>query len=684
MQISIPKELEPLKARKQWVLWRLEENDTGKITKPPYSAVTGQKAESDNPATWATFDQVQKVLELDTNGFFGGIGIMFGNGLFGVDIDHCVDPTGRISDQTAAAIVATADSYTEFSPSGTGVHVLMYSEKPGGGCKRHISDPIDGSNDVAAEIYYTGRYFTVTGRPYGNPKPIQERTAQGAAIRAMIMQAGENLKAKRQQPPQTAQQAPQQPQQAAQPGGYAADSDLIAAMFRSQHGGAIYALWNCDLTAYGNDHSRADQALCNHLAYWTNGDHDRMDRLFRQSGLMREKWDSQRGADTYGGMTIQNALKTFKPYTGPAQSSAAADFSGITGTTQQPAAPALDVPLFPGAPTMDNPKPDSVSRYLSEGMDSDVSRFKQYKDRRSGFYNLDEETTLYPGLYVLGAVSSLGKTTFVLQIADHLAASGEHVLYFALEQSRMELTAKSLSRMTADIALEGCQMGPNDTGSILGFFDPKERGAVSAIAIRGGYNPQIVQQARRRYQQTIGDRMSVIECNFDTTIEAILDYIKRYMEVNKTRPIVVIDYLQIIPASDPRQDERRKTDHIIRGLKKLQADYNLLMFVVSSLNRGSYLSPIDFESFKESGLIEYSCDVLWGLQLRAIHSDIFDKENKIKKKREVLRRAKAEIPRAVELVCLKNRYGRSSYSCNFDYDPRHDIFAPAIGLPEYE
>lgn len=681
MQITIPKELEPLKARKQWVLWRLEERK-GKTTKPPYSAVTGQMAESNNPATWATFEQVQKVLEMDVNGFFGGIGIMFGNGLFGVDIDHCVDPLGRISDQTAAAIVETADSYTEYSPSGTGVHVLMYGKKPEGGCKRHISDPIDGSNDVEAEIYDTGRYFTVTGRPYGNPKPIQERTAQGAAIHAMIMQAGENLKAKRQQPPQTAQQAPQQPQQTAQPGGYAVDSDLIAAMFRSQHGAAIYALWNCDLTAYGNDHSRADQALCNHLAYWTNGDPDRMDRLFRQSGLMREKWDSQRGADTYGGMTVKNAIKTFKPYTGPAQPSAAADFSGITGTTQQPAAqaPALDVPLFPGAPTMDNPKPDSVSRYLSGGMDSDVSRFKQYKDRRSGFYNLDEETPLYPGLYVLGAVSSLGKTTFAHQIADNLASNGEHVLYFALEQSRMELAAKSISRMTATIASQGYQPAANATGSILRNLDLKERGAVSAIAIRGGYTSPIVQQARQRYQQTVGDRMSVVECNFDTSIEAILDYVNRYMDANKTRPVVVVDYLQIIPASDPRQDERRKTDHIIRGLKKLQADNDLLVIVISSLNRGNYLVPIDFESFKESGGIEYTADVVWGLQLQAIHSDMFDKPDKVKQKRETLKRAKAEIPRAVELVCLKNRYGQSSYSCNFDYDPRYDVFVPAIGV----
>lgn len=172
--------------------------------------------------------------------------------------------------------------------------------------------------------------------------------------------------------------------------------------------------------------------------------------------------------------------------------------------------------------------------------------------------------------------------------------------------------------------------------------------------------------------------MNVIQCNFDTTIEAIRDYVEQYMKQNHTRPVVVLDYLQIVPASDPRMDERRKTDHIIRGLKKLQADNDLLIFVVSALNRSNYLAPIDFESFKESGGIEYTADVVWGLQLSVIHSDVFGKDNKIKEKREAIAKAKAAIPRSIELVCLKNRYGVSSYSCNFDYDPRYDLFMPAL------
>jgi len=92
------------------------------------------------------------------------------------------------------------------------------------------------------------------------------------------------------------------------------------------------------------------------------------------------------------------------------------------------------------------------------------------------------------------------------------------------------------------------------------------------------------------------------------------------------------------------------------------------------LNRSNYLTPVDFESFKESGGIEYTADVIWGLQLTAINDDLFSKEGKIKEKRERIREAKAETPRKVELLCLKNRYGISSYRAVFDYYPKYDLF----------
>ena len=199
--------------------------------------------------------------------------------------------------------------------------------------------------------------------------------------------------------------------------------------------------------------------------------------------------------------------------------------------------------------------------------------------------------------------------------------------------------------------------------------------AVSAIKIRGGkLTPEVI-AAAEEYNK-IADRISVIECNFDTNIYSIIEYTKAYMEAFKVKPVVIVDYLQIIPPTDPRQSDKEKVDSILRGLKKLQSENDLVVFVISSLNRANYLQPIDFESFKESGGIEYTSDVVWGLQLQILNDDIFNGEKKIKEKREKVRQAKKAIPREIELVCLKNRYGVSSYSCGFKYDPRFDLFEP--------
>ena len=88
------------------------------------------------------------------------------------------------------------------------------------------------------------------------------------------------------------------------------------------------------------------------------------------------------------------------------------------------------------------------------------------------------------------------------------------------------------------------------------------------------------------------------------------------------------------------------------------------------------MTPIDFSSFKESGGIEYTCDVMWGLQLNIMNDELFDKEAKLKAKREAVKKAKIANPRDIELVCLKNRYGVSSYSCRFKYYARYDYFLP--------
>lgn len=297
---------------------------------------------------------------------------------------------------------------------------------------------------------------------------------------------------------------------------------------------------------------------------------------------------------------------------------------------------------------------DNVSEYLQGMFQKELENFQKYKNKKTGYSNIDKITNLYPGLYVIGAISSLGKTTFAHQMGDQLASIGEHVLYFSLEQNRLEMVTKGLSRLTAQADINN---------------------AVSAIDIRRGYNSRAVTEAIKKYIE-IAKNESIIECGFDTTVIDITNKVKDYIKSTGSKPIVIVDYLQIIRPMDTKQSMKDAVDIHVRALKKLQSENNLVVFVISSLNRQNYLSPVDFESFKESGGIEYTADVIWGLQLQVMTEAVFDKKDGLKEKREAIKKAKLEIPRKVELVCLKNRYGRSSYNCSFNYFPQYDLFIP--------
>ena len=315
-------------------------------------------------------------------------------------------------------------------------------------------------------------------------------------------------------------------------------------------------------------------------------------------------------------------------------------------------------------------RPDNVSSYIENLMTGDIDSFKEARNRRTGFAKLDEQAGgLYAGLYCIAAISSLGKTTFAHQIADQLAAAGEDVLFFSMEQSRLELVSKSIARRTAqkDIAA-GRQDMPN---------------AVTSLSIRRGNLPESVLIAADEYREGIGDRLSIIEGNFNCDISFIGEYVRQYIRRTGSKPIVFIDYLQILQTTDERQQRRDVIDTAVTELKRISREHGLTIFVISSVNRSNYLTPIDFESLKESGGIEYTCDVIWGLQLQCLNDPVFDSKEKVKEKRAKVREAKAANPRKIELLCLKNRYGIANFSSYFDYYPKHDLFVEGISEDEF-
>jgi putative DNA primase/helicase len=283
-----------LKQDPNWVMWRWEVRD-GDWTKPPYQ-VNGKEAKSNDSTTWTDF---KTVLDACRNGGgFDGIGYVLDGGEYtGVDWDDCVSPTGEIAPKALVEVEAI-DSYTEFSPSGTGLKTMVRGKLPGRGHHKKFKD-------IEIGVFNTIRYFCITGNVLPDVSVnIEDRQPQ---LDDLIRRYWpDDFKAKQDPPPK---QKPQKPADLS-------DQAIIEKALNANDGGKFRRLWNGDISEYDNDDSRADQALCFKLSFWTGKDSQRIDSLFRQSGLMREKWDR----DDYRERTIQRAVDlTADTYSGNGQ-----------------------------------------------------------------------------------------------------------------------------------------------------------------------------------------------------------------------------------------------------------------------------------------------------------------------------------------------------------------------------
>lgn len=315
--------------------------------------------------------------------------------------------------------------------------------------------------------------------------------------------------------------------------------------------------------------------------------------------------------------------------------------------------------------------PYRVSDYLNSGtFETDIAYFKRYQNRKTGFANIDQHLTLYPGLAALGGSASLGKSTFAVNLADNLIAMGETVLYFALEQDPIELVTKSIARR---------------------LYNKDPYTPISNIDIKNGAKSAMLEEVKREYAEAAADRFIIVRCDFTTTAEDIRDYVEAFIKETGKRPAVFIDYLQLIsPPADFRGDVRTGTDHIVKLFKTMQIDNELFVCMISNFNRNSYAVPVSYEAFKETSMIEFTCDYVWGLQLSVLEDESFyskegkqggEKETNLKAKRDAIYQANTQNPKEVEFVSLKSRNGKQSYKCFFRYYMAHDIFVPDLNSP---
>ena len=283
----------------------------------------------------------------------------------------------------------------------------------------------------------------------------------------------------------------------------------------------------------------------------------------------------------------------------------------------------------------------------------------------TGFIELDTQLGggLYEGLMIIGAISSLGKTAFALQIADNIAKGdaeheGRDVLIVALEMGRFELMARSISRETFEAVDDGVpQSVAKTTREILNgqgyvLFNEKDNEAI-----------RNAEAAYNRY----GDHIFILEGMGNIGVMQVREAVEKHVKVTGKVPIVVVDYLQLLAPDDPRATDKQNVDKAVLELKRISRDFRTPVMVISSFNRMNYQNPVLMESFKESGAIEYSSDVLIGLQLEGAGVKGFDVDA-----------AKRQEPRQIEVVVLKNRNGRTGGKLRFSFYAAYNCFEEAM------
>lgn len=301
---------------------------------------------------------------------------------------------------------------------------------------------------------------------------------------------------------------------------------------------------------------------------------------------------------------------------------------------------------------------NSAAGYLS-AFRKHIDDSRENRTQPTGFSNLDRilDGGLKPGLYFIGAISSLGKTTLALQLADNIATQGRDVLIFSLEMGKDELIAKSISRLTFLKA-------------------PTENQAKTSNGILEGARYKnytqaeldLIDEACADYAE-YGQRVFIHEGVGNLGVKEIREKIQNHIEMTDNRPVVFVDYLQILAPYNERSTDKQNTDKSVLELRRIARDFNIPVIGISSFNRTSYGSgssgKVSMSDFKESGAIEYGADVLIGLEFAAAGDNYDEKKEK------------AKDPREIRLVILKNRNFKAWADVTFKYHQKFNCFVEA-------
>ena len=644
-----------------WVNWRYAE-DKGRLTKIPYSPASFKSgspkyAKANDSSTWSTFEDACRNIDYRT-----GIGFEIGDssngthsGLCCIDLDHVIDSSSDFFSHKAGEIIGLfGDTYSEYSPSGTGVHIWTLAEPPAEHPKK--------KNGI--EIYSDKRFITMTGKSFGEVYPIRQKQEE---VMTLLRDYMEYTQAPTlDTAPQTAQASAGENTSPSPVVETKTDGEIIwealngndgktfAVLYHRYHkGDAVNALldsrqcWSEEealsvreriLNSYDGDDSDMDFALTRILDKSTKGNREQTDRIFRTSDLLRDKWDKKDGYTTYGGRTIDNAMKRNR------EEGVYSSLPSV-GKAQEPQGEEIET-LPP------------VSDYSALAMRSSYREtLENMPERiRTGFPYLDNllDGGFYPSLIVLGAKPGQGKTAFGLQIMNAISRRGKDALILSLEMSRFELIERSISLRSfetdKDFAVTQAEIMMSESGKSKLNQQQREN----------------LKRAEELFFDEYASHLYIREARGDMTTEKIRKILEAHSAQTGSVPVVMVDYIQLLKQPENirhSMSDKQILDSNIMSLKQISRDYDTPVLAISSLNRATYRDPLSYdeakvktkavklESFKESGGIEYSADIVLGLN----------------------REGNGKKPRTMELDILKNRHGAED-SQSFDYYAEYNCF----------
>ena len=282
--VAIPREL---KEKASFCLWKNEKR-RGQKTKVPYNPRTRELAKTDDPSTFTDFGTAITSFAM---GDWDGIGIRVSGDIGAIDIDHCIREDGSVNDIAASILSSFSTAYFERSPSGSGLRAFFRLPQDFSFDKTvyYINNRRNG-----LEVYLPGvtnRFVTVTGDVYRDGALASDTTALQTVLDSFMKRTSTLA-----------------PGFKGTPVSYFTDEQVIEHAKTSKSGEKFTALYNGDWEDGYESQSDADMALVSILTFWCGCVEEQIDRIFRSSGLMREKWDRRTGDATYGQITIRNAV----------------------------------------------------------------------------------------------------------------------------------------------------------------------------------------------------------------------------------------------------------------------------------------------------------------------------------------------------------------------------------------